>query len=66
MIGWFATRRKALVPFVPALLLIAGFYLNVQPAAAMAEGTMWYTVIGLVLTALGVHTVTNDGTLQAK
>lgn len=60
VIAWFAQRRKALVPFVPAIILASNYYLGVQPAASMSSGTMWAAVIGLVLTAVGVHTVAND------
>ena len=60
VIAFFAARRKALVPFVPAVVLVSNFYLGVPPASHMASGTMWSAAIGLILTAVGVHTVSND------
>ena len=60
VITWFAQRRKALVPFVPALIIVSNYYLGVQPVASLQPGVMWSGVIAMVFTALGVHTVTND------
>ena len=60
LVAWFAARRKSLVPLVPALVLVSNYYLGVAPASHLTSGQMWSTVIALVLTSLGVHTVAND------
>lgn len=62
---FFSARRKALVPFVPVVVLISNYYLGVAPAAHMSSGDMWAASIALALTALGVHTVTNDAETAA-